>query len=380
LGHHRVSVVRGQTRRRWSIVAGCVALLCALPTLDSALPVSVPKESPAALRTHVLASAGKPYAGYAESNASFGLPALNGFTDLTSLLDGVTRMRVWQASPDNWRVDVLSDVGESDTYMTPRASYVWDSESELLTEVTGKNPIRLPRAADLVPPSLAVRLIKEAGKNARLVALPPRRVAGQAAAGLGVQPADRSSTVGQIDIWVLPGSWLPAEVEVFGHGAGQPSLESQFLQVTSWDPVRSVLTPQRGPGTGFTQTNATDLSGALSDLGPALLPPALAGQPRAAAPLGFGEVGVYGSGLGTFAVIEISGQTGLKLMAGARSDGGVNLKEPHGTGVVVSTSLMTVAMLHPSAALGTYVLAGFVDRQVMERAARELASQSWWIP
>jgi hypothetical protein len=336
--------------------------------------------SPAALRTHILASASRPYAGYAESNATFGLPPLNGFSDLTSLLDGVTRMRVWQASPDSWRVDVLSDVGERDTYMTPRASYVWDSESELLTEVTGKNPVRLPRAADLVPPSLAVRLIKEAGKNARLVALPARRVAGQAAAGLGVQPADRASTVGQIDIWALSGSWLPAEVEVFGRGARQPSLQTQFLQVSAWRPQRSVLTPQRGPGTGFTQTNSADLSGALNDLGPALLPPVLAGQNRAAAPLGFGEVGVYGRGLGTFVVVEISGQTGLSLMAGARSDGGQDLKEPHGTGVVVSTSLMTVVLLHPSVALGTYVLAGFVDRKVLETAAHELASQTWWVP
>jgi hypothetical protein len=375
-----VSVVRGQARRRWAIVAGGVALLCALPTLDRALPVSVPKMSPAALRTHILASASRSYAGYAESNATFGLPPLNGFSDLTSLLDGVTRMRVWQASPDSWRVDVLSDVGERDTYMTPRASYVWDSESELLTEVTGKNPIRLPRAADLVPPSLAVRLIKEAGKNARLVALPARRVAGQAAAGLGVQPADHTSTVGQIDIWALPGSWLPAEVEVFGRGARQPSLETQFLQVSAWRPQRSVLTPQRGPGTGFTQTSSADLSGALNDLGPALLPPVLAGQNRAAAPLGFGEVGVYGRGLGTFAVVEISGQTGLSLMAGARSDGGQDLKEPHGTGVVVSTSLMTVVLLHPSVALGTYVLAGFVDRKVLETAAHELAAQTWWVP
>jgi hypothetical protein len=361
-------------------VVGGIALLCVLPMLDSALPVTVPKVSPAALRTHILDRASQSYAGYAESNATFGLPPLNGFTDLTSLLDGVTRMRVWQASSDDWRVDVLSDVGERDTYMTPHASYVWDSESELLTEVTGKNPIRLPRPADLVPPALAVRLIKEAGKSARLVTLPPRRVAGLAAAGLGVVPADRASTVGEIDIWVLPGSWLPVEVEVYGRGAAQPSLETQFLQVSSWDPVRSVLTPQRGPGTGFTQTDSADLSGALSDLGPALLPPVLAGQNRVAAPLGFGEVGVYGGGLATFAVIEISGQTGVTLMAGARSDGGQNLKEPHGTGVIVSTPLMTAVLLHPSAALGTYVLAGFVNRQVMERAARELASQTWWVP
>jgi hypothetical protein len=33
----------------------------------------------------------------------------------------VTKMQVWQASPDSWRVDVLSDTGERDTYQAPQS-------------------------------------------------------------------------------------------------------------------------------------------------------------------------------------------------------------------------------------------------------------------
>ena len=371
-----MSVVAGQTRRRWAVVVGVVVLLCALPSIDSALPVSVPQVAPAQLRAHILASADTPYAGYAESDASFGLPALEGIGGVSSLLDGVTRMRVWQANPNYWRVDVLSDVGENDTYQSPHGSYLWNSQSELLTQIVGRYPIRLPRPADFAPPALALRLLQEA-KQAKLTGLPPVRVAGVPAVGLRLIPADPSSTIAHVDIWAEPGSWIPVQVEIFGRGSGQPAIESQFLQVSAWRPDKATLTPQRGPGTAFTQTDATDLSGALSELGPVLLPPMLAGRGRTTSPLGFGQVGVYGHGLGTFVVLEIGGSTGLNLMAGARADGGIPIKGAHWTGVVISSRIITAVLLHPRRSGGTFVLAGFVDRQLLQRAADDLAASPW---
>ncbi|HEY2576419.1 MAG TPA: hypothetical protein VGI74_08940 [Streptosporangiaceae bacterium] len=374
-----MSVVAGQARRRWAVVAGGIALLCALPVVDSALPVTVPHISAAQLRTRILASADQPYAGYAESDASFGLPSLPGFGDVSSLLDGVTRMRVWQAAPDSWRVDVLADVGERDTYQAPHASYIWDSSSELLTEVLGQSPVRLPRAADLVPSSLALRLLREAGTAARIATLPARRVAGLPATGLRVIPRQPGSTIAQIDIWAEPGNGFPLRVEIFGKGSARPAIETEFLQVSPWRPDKAVLTPQRGPGTAFTQTDAADLSGALGDLGPVLLPATLAGRLRSTTPFGFDEVGLYGQGLGTFAALEIDGSVGLDLIAGARSEGGIVLKGPHWYGVLVSTPLVNAILLHPRPTVGTYVVAGFVDRQILERAARDLAADTMGI-
>ena len=168
--------------RRWSVVAAGLAALCSLPVLASALPVSVPSLTARQLRGRILASADESYAGYAESSATLGLPPLPGLTDVTSLLDGVTKMLVWTASPEEWRVDVLSDAGERDTYQLGSRSYVWDSGEELLTEVLGQPPLRLPRPADLVPPALAVRLLHEAGPGAEITVIPPLRVAGQSAA------------------------------------------------------------------------------------------------------------------------------------------------------------------------------------------------------
>ena len=45
--------------------------------------------------------------------------------------------------------------------------------------------------------------------------------------------------------------------------------------------------------------------------------------------------------------------------------------------MLVSTRLITAVLLHPSATAGTFVLAGLVDRQVLERAAAELAAVPW---
>src|SRR2546421_8220141 len=177
------------------VVAG-VALLCGLPVIASALPVSVPRLTASQLRARILASADESYAGYAESNATFGLPPVAGLTGLTSLLNGATKMRVWQAAPDWWRVDVLSDAGERDTYQLGGGrSYIWNSGDQLLTEVRGPQTYRLPRPADLVPPALALRLLSEAGRQASYRVIAPVRAAGRDAAGRRAAPTGPAPTI-----------------------------------------------------------------------------------------------------------------------------------------------------------------------------------------
>ena len=53
---------------------------------------------------------------------------------------------------------------------------------------------RLPRPADLVPPALALRMLSEAGRQARFSVIAPVRVAGRSAAGLRMTPSDTAST------------------------------------------------------------------------------------------------------------------------------------------------------------------------------------------
>jgi hypothetical protein len=70
--------VKVQIVRRRAVVAVGLAVLCALPVIASALPVSVPPLTASQLRGRILASADESFAGYAESNATFGLPPRSG--------------------------------------------------------------------------------------------------------------------------------------------------------------------------------------------------------------------------------------------------------------------------------------------------------------
>jgi hypothetical protein len=359
--------------RRWAAVTAVVVVLCAIPVLVSALPVSVPKLTAGQLRGRILASARLSYAGYAESNATFGLPSLPGLADVTSLLDGVTKMRVWQASQERWRVDVLSDTGERDTYQLGSQSYIWDSGEELLTEVVGQPSLRLPRAADLVPPALAIRLLDEAGQHARFSVIAPLRVAGKGAAGLQMTPTDPASTIARIDIWAEPGNGLPLMVEIFGRGSSAPALESQFFEVGPWRPDAAVLTPARGPGTGFTTTSARSLSGELNNLATAYLPRRLAGRDRVAEPPAFDQVGVYGGGLSTFAVLGIRGNS--DLVGEALSAGGVALDLPGGTAALISAPLVNAVIVQPTRSYVTYLIAGTISASVLEQSAVTLTTQ-----
>jgi hypothetical protein len=349
-----------------------VALLCCLPALAAALPASVPARTPRQLESLILGSQRMSFSGYAESDASFGLPPLPAFSGVTPLLDGVTRMRVWQASPGSWRVDTLSDAGENDTYQAGDATFVWDSGEQLLTGVFGAEVIRLPRAADLVPSALAIRLISWAGPGARLSALPPRRVAGQDAAGLAISPASGQSTIARADIWASAATGLPLLVEVFGHGSSQPALESQFLQAGPWTPEAAVLRPQRGPGTGFTATTPGDFAGVLSNLASEPLPASLAGLARQRSPVP--QVGVYGSGLTSFAVLAFTRGSGGQLISDALSAGAARLKVRRGYGAVAAAPLISLVLVHPCHTPHTILLVGLVSQATLEQAAATLAA------
>ena len=175
-----------QIVRRWAMVMACVALLCGLPAIASALPVSVPQLTAAQLRTRILASADEPYAGYAESNATFGLPPVAGLTGLTSLLNGVTKIRVCRPTPARWRVDVLSDACEALYLPARRLPLVHlGLRRPAAHRSPGQQTYRLPRPADLVPPAPALRMLSEVVLLARFSEIAPSRSRARARPGCG---------------------------------------------------------------------------------------------------------------------------------------------------------------------------------------------------
>lgn len=355
--------------RRWAVVVAGTAIICALPAVVAAWPVPASSLSAAQLRARITASGGVAYQGYAESSVDLNLPNLPDLGNVVSLLDGSTDQYTWYRSPGHWRADVLSAAGEDDTYQTGQSTFSWLYTSNLLTQVLGAQPVRLPRAADLLPPPLGRRLLGFAGRPDRFSRLPSQRVAGVDAAGLRVVPGSSASTIGSVDIWADPANGLPVEVQLFARGATAPLLVTRFLDISFAKPSLSTVTPHPAPGVGYTTTELPDVSRILNEFGPPL-PAQLGRYGRVANPGGLADVAAYGTGFARFVVLPLPNRTGAAAISAASSVG-ASIKVSNGSAVLIQASLLTVVLARPPGG-PVYLLTGAVTPAVLERAANEL--------
>ena len=356
-------------------MAGGVALLCALPAIVAALPVPGSSLTAAALRARILASADVAYQGYDESSVDLGLPNLPGLGNVSALLDGVTDQEAWYRSPGEWRADVVTTAGETDTYQTGLGIYEWDYSSNVLTQVIGAEPVRLPRAADLLPPALALRLLGFASRADRISRLASQRVAGVDAAGLRLVPADPQTTVGAVDIWADPADGLPVEVTLTQRGARSPALVTRFLDLSLSRPALATVTPDPAPGIGFTTTALPDITRILNRFAPPL-PARIAGLDRAAAPAGLSDVAAYGNGFSRIAVLPLPGGVGQHALSAADDAGAGGISLTNGTGALIQTPLLTVLLAQDQSGGPVYLLTGAVTPALLVRAGSALLNQT----
>ncbi|GAA3454837.1 hypothetical protein [Dactylosporangium matsuzakiense] len=349
-----MSVVRREARRRWSAVAGLVGVLVAVPLVVAFAPV----RAAAVTRDQVLAASDRPYQGYVETRGSVVLPDLPQLGELVGLFGGTTSMRVWHRNTDTWRVAVLDPVGERDTFRTPAATFGWDYGRNLWTETVGDPAVRAPRAADLTPPELARRLLRDAGADAEVRALAPRRVAGIAASGLRVVPKDRDSTIGAIDVWADPRSGLPLLVDVPG------AFTTRFLDVSADAPADDVLQPRAAASSGFASSTQSEITSALNSVARANLPGDLAGRARVPGPVS--AIAAYGSGLSRFVVIAVPGRLGQRTLNALRDGGGAPITQ----GYLIRAGVLSIAVTQ--AGRRTYLIAGFVTPALLTAAAGQL--------
>ena len=352
-----------------------VALLCALPTVVAAWPVPDSPLSAAALRARILASVNVPYQGYDESSVDLGLPSLPDLGDVSTLLDGITDQEVWYRSPGQWRADVVTTAGETDTYQTGTGTYIWDYSGNVLTQIIGAQPVRLPRAADLLPPALALRLLGFASRADRISRLPSQRVAGVAAAGLRLVPADPQTTVGAVDIWADPANGLPVEVTVTQKGARGPALVTRLLDLSLSRPSLATVTPDPAPGVGVTTTALPDITRILNRFAPPL-PAQIAGMDRTASPAGLPDIAAYGTGFSRIAVLPLPNGVGQQALNAADSAGAGGISLTGGTGALIQTPLLTVLLAQSQAGGPVYLLAGAVTPALLVHAGSSLLNQA----
>ncbi|WP_206518003.1 hypothetical protein [Rhodococcus sp. X156] len=356
---------------RWAVLAVVVGVLVATPSLVARLPA---RDSPATapeLLSAVRASAELPYSGYAESVGGVSLPQATQLSSLTDLFGDTTRTRSWYRGPQQWRVDTLSATGETDLYRDAGGTWSWDFESDTAVRSVDL-AVRLPRAADLVPPALGRRLLSEA-TDAEVTRLPAARVAGRDAPGLQLHPADPRSTIAAVDVWVDPGTGIPLRVVVHAVGAQRASLSSSFLEFTPAEPAAGVTTFTPPPGATVRTEQPDDLVAAAQQAG-VRTPDRLAGLPRRTGLSGVGAdggLGVYGRGVTTVIAVAVPGRTARQLRAELTTAPGALTDS---TGTTLAVDPLTVRLTAPGPRGLAWLLVGTVTADPLAAAAAELAA------
>lgn len=352
--------------RRWAVVIALVAVLVAAPLVVRALPAADADVPAADLAAAVRGSAHVGFSGYAESAGGLALPVGDQLPSLADLFSDRTAMRVWWRGPDDHRVDVLSAAGETGTHRDETGTWTW--EYERATAARGAlTPLTLPAPPDVLPTSLARRLLAEAG-DAELTRVGARRAAGRDALGLRLVPVEDAAGVGRVDVWVEPGSGLALQVEVYAEGADRPALDTRFLDLDLAVPPAAVTAFVPPVGSSVREAREAEVVlEAGRRITPVPLPDELAGLPRrqlAGVPPG---IGLYGRGVTLLAVAPVPARLAQELrQALAQSPDAV--RDDAGARLAVGP----VALMLVAPGPGPYVLTGTVTLDALATAAAQL--------
>ena len=349
---------------RWAAVALGVLLVFTLPVVWLHRPTPGSEISASALLARVRAAQGHPWSGYVVSQGSLQLPVATRFTDLGSLFGEQNKLRVWWRGDDAWRVDRLTTAGEDDLVHDGEQTTTYSFEDA--EAVTSTDPdIRLPRTADLLPPVLVGRLLRDVDA-AEATRIDTRRVGGRVAPGLRLRPASPQSSIDHVDLWADPETGVPLRVEVYGGSAGPAGLTSE---IRSFDPAtpgtdRVTLTPTATTEQSY--DDVLDIADAANQYAPLRPPRSVAGLPETSAT--DGAVGVYGTGLTQLIAIPLRGREAAPLRRQIAVTPGVVVD---GTGTLVAVGPLGV-LLTGAGSDGGFLLAGTVTGATLRTAARDL--------
>lgn len=341
--------------------------LVVTPLVVAARPVAESDLTAVALAERIDQSATQGWSGLVESSGSLQVPDTDSFAGLVQLLGEQNRLRVWWRADDDWRVDQIRSTGETDLFRAGSTLVRWEFESETAS-ISPVSTIRLPDSSDLPPATLARSMLQGARPD-ELVRLPSRRVAGIAAAGLRLTPAERASSVGHVDVWADPTTGVAVRVELYGRTDRSPVLVSRLTDLALGVPEPATTRFEAGPGVALSYAESTDVAAAANALARIDLPPTLAGlgSRSGADP---GAVGVYGRGPTTVIVLPLRGQVAGPLRQRLRDSAAV---EQTSLGTLLGVGPITV-LVTPRSERGSILLAGTVTPAILRQAAGELTA------
>jgi hypothetical protein len=346
-------------------VAVAVALVVGVPLAVRALPASAPDLSAHDVVARVRAAAEHGYSGTVETSGDLDLPVTSHFTDIGALLGGRTTLRVWWRSADAWRVDKVLLAGETDLIHDGPTTTEWRYEDSRVTRSTDPD-VRLPRSADLVPPTLASKVINDRGAD-RATRLPARRIAGVGAVGVRIRPAAKQSSIDHVDLWADPGNGVVLRLDVYGDGSSSPDFTTAFSTYTGTMPAVSTTRFRAPVGVRTRFDDVLDIADAANQYAPFAPPQVVAGLRRSND--ADGAVGIYGSGLTRILAIPLRRRDASTLLDQVSSSPGM-------VGTDVGPSLMAgpLGVLVTDSDRSAWLLIGGVTRQTLVTAAGDLAT------
>jgi hypothetical protein len=358
------------TVRRWLAVLAATAVLAALPALIAAVPARTSNLSAAALLERITKSAGLPYSGYAEATGGLALPVTDQFGSIADLFGGRTQLRAWYRSASDWRVDAIGFAGETDVHHDESGDWSWNYEANTVDR-TGSPvapQVRLPAAADLLPPELGRRLLSQALPQ-EASRIGSERIAGRSAPGLRITPQQPASSIAAVDVWADAATGLPLRVRVQGKQAGNAALTSSFLDFSPSQPPASVTRFVPPLNARVSDRPSQDLITAIDQFGSVTPPTRLAGLDRNRQLPGLGSVAVYGRGVTELVAVPLPTRLGYSLSQELADATGADPDEPRLSLTVGPLTLLLSSARRQDAA---WLLVGTVTAETLAGAAAEL--------
>ena len=353
--------------RRWLlVVAAILAVVCA-PAVSRALPVDDSGVSATRLLALAQGSQQVPYAGYVETVGAFTLPTTDQFNGVANLLGQSSELRVWWRSATDWRVDRLATTGEIDLFHADEATTSWNYEGARATRTSDALAL-LPRAVDLLPPTLTRRVLA-AAQPEEVSRLPAARVAGHSAPGIRLTPALAQASIDHVDIWVEPRTGLPLRLEVWAEEAASPAFTSQFADVSLTAPDADVTVFEAPPGITVSSGGLGGDS-LLAHIVAAYRGTSLAGLPQSG---GAGFAPRYGRGVTQLMVLAVDDEVADPLRDQLARTPGSQIDDD---GTLLGTGPLTMLL---SPCLGdrpSWLLLGTVDARTLHRAAQQIYGAS----
>jgi hypothetical protein len=356
----------GAMSARWLVVLVTAAALVVTPIVMGTRPAAPSDISANDLAGRIQQPAAVAWSGFVETSGTLQVPDNESFATLAQLLGENTQLRVWWRNTDDWRVDRIRSTGETDLFRQQGYTIRWVFESETAT-YSPVSKVRLPDASDLLPPTLARELMRDARED-ELSRLPSRRVAGIDAPGLRLTPDESATTVAHVDVWAEPGSGLPLQVELYGVGEQRPVLTTTLLELSLSKPADETTDFSPAEGVQVNYEQSVDVAAAANAFAPYDLPASLAGM-RSRDGQDPGAVGIYGRGPTTLIALPLRGRVAGPLRRQLSDRGSAQF-----------TDVGTLAPIGPVGLLitpfrgrrGAFLLAGTVNSETLQRAAAEL--------